>query len=427
MEICEGDGLLVGEVAVALDPERAAAGDNRGEVRVVVDVGVADAGAVEEHRVIEERAFAVGRGFQALQIVGEERDVEGVDFRHAGDFFGVIAVVGQRVMRIGDAGLGGVGAVAGLAGELEGDDARDVALEGEDLEVEHELRVIGVGGGDAEGAVEVGGEIVLGDVGLGFLDTAFDLADGVEVFADFGLIGGAEAAFEAGNIFGHPVEEARAFAEGGAAFGDAAALAEEAFEDDTRVGFVGEGRGGRGPGEIVLVNAGVAVVALAGGLEHVHREFERGELGGLADLLGGELVGGGGEAIVVTLGVLGFGGAEEGGVGRGVGAGVGVAQLHVRENGELVAVGREGFEDRREGGERAVGGGGGPTRLVAAHGHEDVAEPAGGFGGGERGRGGGGDHRVEERERERGAHATEEGATGEGLAGEDGAHGGRGE
>ena len=46
MEICEGDGLLVGEVAVALDPERAAAGDNRGEVRVVVDVGVADAGAV---------------------------------------------------------------------------------------------------------------------------------------------------------------------------------------------------------------------------------------------------------------------------------------------------------------------------------------------------------------------------------------------
>ena len=147
MEIREGDGILVGEVAVALDPERAAAGDNCREVRVVVDVGIADAGAVEEHCVIEERAFAVGRGFQALQIVGEERDVEGVDLRHAGDFFRVIAVVGQRVMRIGDAGLGGVGAVAGLAGELESDDARDVALEGEDLEVEHELRVIGVGAG----------------------------------------------------------------------------------------------------------------------------------------------------------------------------------------------------------------------------------------------------------------------------------------
>lgn len=226
------------------------------------------------------------------------------------------------------------------------------------------------------------------------------------------MVGGAEAAFEAGDIFGHPVEEAGAFAEGGAAFGDAAALAEEAFEDDTRVGFVGEGRGGRGPGKIILVNAGVAVVALAGGLEHVHREFERGELGGLADLLGGELVGGGGEAIVVALGVLGFGGAEEGGVGGGVRAGVGVTQLHVGENGEVVAVGREGFEDRREGGERAVGGGGRPTRLVAAHGHKDVAEPAGGFGGGERRSGGGGDHRVEERERERGAHATEEGATG---------------
>lgn len=201
----------------------------------VIDVGVSNAGAVEEHRVVEDGAVAVGGVFQAVEVVGEEGDVEGVDLRHALDLGGVVAVGGEGVVGIGDAGLGGVSAVAGLAGELEGDDARDVALEGDaNLKVEHELGVIGVGGGDAEGAVEIGREVIGRDVGLGFLNTAFDFADGVEVFGDFGLVGGAEAAFEAGDVGGDEVEEAGAAAKGGAAFGEGAAVAEEAFPKTTR-------------------------------------------------------------------------------------------------------------------------------------------------------------------------------------------------
>ena len=66
----------------------------------------------------------------------------------------------------------GIGAIALFAGELEGDDAGDVGLEGEDLQVEHELGVIGKGGGDADGAFEVGGLIVLGGA-FGAFDFAF--------------------------------------------------------------------------------------------------------------------------------------------------------------------------------------------------------------------------------------------------------------
>ena len=62
----------------------------------------------------------------------------------------VAAVVGERVVRLGDADLV-VGAVGGLAGELEGDDARDIALHGEDLEVKHEPCMLRIARGHAAG------------------------------------------------------------------------------------------------------------------------------------------------------------------------------------------------------------------------------------------------------------------------------------
>ena len=77
-----------------------------------------------------------------------------VDLGHLGDLLGVVAVVRQRVVRVGDADLG-IGPVAGLAGELEGDDAGDVALERQHLQVEHQPGVVGVGGRHADRAVEV--------------------------------------------------------------------------------------------------------------------------------------------------------------------------------------------------------------------------------------------------------------------------------
>ena len=62
----------------------------------------------------------------------------------------VVAVVRQRVVRVGDADLG-VGPRAGLACELKGDDASDVALEREHLKIEHQPGVVGVAAGTPMG------------------------------------------------------------------------------------------------------------------------------------------------------------------------------------------------------------------------------------------------------------------------------------
>ena len=109
----------------------------------------------DDHGVVEHRAVAFLRRGKLLQEAGEERDVEGVDFRHAGDFFRVVAVVGERVVRLADADLG-VAAVAGLAGELEGDDAGDISLHGEQLQIKHEPCVLGVAGWYPRGPGEIG-------------------------------------------------------------------------------------------------------------------------------------------------------------------------------------------------------------------------------------------------------------------------------
>ena len=66
----------------------------------------------------------------------------------------------------------------------------------------------------------------------------------------------------------------------------------------------------RRPGQVVLINAGVTIVALSRRLQHVHRQLERRQLRVAADLLRGDLIHGRAEIIIRTLRVLGAGGAE---------------------------------------------------------------------------------------------------------------------
>ena len=58
--------------------------------------------------------------------------------------------------------------------------------------------------------------------------------------------------------------------------GGAPPFAEQALEDDPRVGLGRQRRRRRRPREIVLIDAGVAVVALADGREQVHRHSSDG-------------------------------------------------------------------------------------------------------------------------------------------------------
>ena len=70
----------------------------------------------------------------------------------------------------------------------------------------------------------------------------------------------------------------------------AAALAEEALEHDARMRLGRERRRRRRPGEAILIDARVAVVAHAGERVQVHRQLERRQLRVAADLLRGDLV-----------------------------------------------------------------------------------------------------------------------------------------
>ena len=67
------------EVPVGLDGAAAVAGEEDGQIVVIVAVAVADAAAVDEHRAIEERRFALADRLEPGEEVGELLDVKAVD------------------------------------------------------------------------------------------------------------------------------------------------------------------------------------------------------------------------------------------------------------------------------------------------------------------------------------------------------------
>ncbi len=157
----------------------AAAGDEDRQVLVVVEARVAHAAAVENQRVVEQRAVAVRSVAHPLEEVREQRHMELVDLRELQDLLWIVAVVADRVVRVCDADLR-IRAVALLTRELEGSDPRDVRLEGENLQVEHQLRVIGELRRHAHRPIEVR-RLVLGDGLFGPFDLTLDLAHALDV------------------------------------------------------------------------------------------------------------------------------------------------------------------------------------------------------------------------------------------------------
>jgi hypothetical protein len=105
--------------------------------------------------MVQERAVAVGGGLEARHEVGEQLHVEDVDLRDLLDPLRVVAVVGQRVMGVAHPDLR-VGLEAALAADHHRADAGEVGLEGDDLQVVHQLDVVGEEHGDAVGLLHRG-------------------------------------------------------------------------------------------------------------------------------------------------------------------------------------------------------------------------------------------------------------------------------
>ena len=197
-------------------------------------------------------------------------------------------------------------------------------------------------------------------------------------------------------------------------------LAEEAFEQEPGVGLGRDRRGGRAPGEVVLVGARVAGVAVAGLADGVAAQFERAEPGEVADLAGDDLVDRDARVDVGAGGLADADAGEERAAGAGVvagsvGAGGGVhvvetgddldavfdrfQRLHRAVEGEVLALAL-GPPGRRD---RAVGevNEGRPHRRARRSGRRGLGRRAGGAGGGS-------GERFEGRQRHAGAHAPKE-------------------
>ena len=302
---------------------------------------------------------------------------------------GVVAVVREGVVA-GREGLAVDGEDLAEAIETEGDDAGGFGFDGESHEVvedlfglHHEI------GGDGVGF----GEVVVG-LGDGFVDgldlaghAAFDGADGVEVFAEFGLVGGGEGGVEAFGVGENFVEGAAAARE---EVGDAGAVGpghEEALVEEAGAFDFGQGD----------ALAGVADLAAVGVFAGAGDEVEGGDAGLLADAVGDDLIERVGAGDFATEEVI-----------PGVVA-VGGAMIEAGEDGEVVAVRGEGFEEGRDVVVRAgllgIEGGGVPAE-VGADGDE-----------GTDGRGGGRGEGFEGGQGERTEAGMEEAATGGGHTG----------
>src|SRR5436190_22832946 len=89
------------DMTSAFHSARGTASNDDGQVRMIMQIRVSHATAVEEQRMIEQRTAAVLSRFQFRDELSEQRDVKLIDLGHLRDLFGIVAVMGERMMRVG--------------------------------------------------------------------------------------------------------------------------------------------------------------------------------------------------------------------------------------------------------------------------------------------------------------------------------------
>ena len=156
----------------------------------------------------------------------------------------------------------------------------------------------------------------------------------------------AELPCKTGHVVFDEVEQARATLQCGCSICFASAIAEKLLKDESRMRFGGQWCGGRGPGEVVLIHAGEAVVALTDDLHQIHREFERWKLRLLTDGFRGDLIRRGAVVVVAALGVLHSGGTEETRIRGRVCAGIRGLEFEIGNNGAVLLHRIERLQDR---------------------------------------------------------------------------------
>ena len=331
--------------------------------------------------------------------------------------------MGERVVSVADAEEGIAAAAAGV-GHHERDDAGQVALQRDGLQVTHHVdlrcHVQSVAGSPRD----------LADVLHRARDAHLDLAHARHVLVELALIGGAESAAELIGIVERVVEHAGA--EGAAALdlgagrGGVEAL-EETIEDHARVGDLRHRRGLAGPADVARVGAAIARVAAPRAAAPVDAQLQRGEGGAHPQVRSGDLIDA--DAVAdVAVGLADVARRQEGaGAARVIARAIALRRsavvLEAREHVDRALEGIERAQDGRQGaGQRGAAAAGTPGLHVDAAGHVPGDHALGGLAGRsarvrgagrlEQARGG-----REEGQGERDTRAAQEETTPEALAG----------
>src|SRR5712691_9891089 len=114
-----------------------------------------------------------------------------IDLGYLRYLYRIVAVMTGWMVRVRDADVR-IRAIALLARELECDDTRDIRLKGQNLQVEHEFRVVGERRGNPYRPIEVGRLVVRYRL-LRTLDLTLDLTYTVEILIQARAIGNAHA------------------------------------------------------------------------------------------------------------------------------------------------------------------------------------------------------------------------------------------
>src|SRR5215203_5422434 len=234
MKVCQRRRVLVSDVAAALEPRASSTSDDDRQVRVIVNVGISHAAAEQIERVIEQRSIAIWRRLELLDEIREQRHVVRVDLGELHQLLRIVGVMRHGMMRLWHADVW-VGSGARFTGQLERDDPSDVSLEGQHLQIEHQLDVLFPDRWNAGGSIEIRQRGCVAQ--LGALNAALDLTDRIQILPDLEAIAGAQLALQPGHVRRHPIENAAALLQLGAPALGTASVAEQPLEDDTRIGL----------------------------------------------------------------------------------------------------------------------------------------------------------------------------------------------
>ena len=199
------------QMAPTLHTRRSSAEHHQGQADRRVNVAVAHAAAVEQHRMIQQRTVTIRCRRKLLHKSRELLDMVRLERDQPRQVHFLSAVVRDVMVGFHEVDFR-IDSLARLARHHETRHAGEVGLVGQRHEVEHETRMIRVEVRNAHRGVRKGQAVLR--VLLGLLYPLLDVPRVIEVFSKAGAIARAQSAIEVRGVLPHGIENAGVEAHG---------------------------------------------------------------------------------------------------------------------------------------------------------------------------------------------------------------------